>query len=104
MIKFNQPYKCKHCGKVYIILQGYYPWSFLPVELNAEQLKTPSPPLRQRSEASGEGERGWAFDKTKHISHLKNCPKLQAQWEDVKKQIMDQIKNNEKYAVKELLK
>lgn len=87
MIRLNQPYKCRHCKTVYVILPGRWAWSFLPVEV-----------------ITGNEIYDAEFDKTKHVPHLKKCPQLQAQWEGVKKQILDQIKNNEKYAVKELLR
>ena len=95
LIKLFHPYKCRHCNTVYIILPGKFAWSFLPVELNAEQLKTPS---------LWEGEWGWAFDKDKHVSHLLNCKALQAQWETVKNNILHQLTKQENLYVKELLK
>lgn len=75
MIKLNQPYKCRHCGKKYIIICGYGNGSFLPVEL-----------------ITGKEINDGLFDKSKHHSHLLDCPGLQAQWEDVKKRINRQSK------------
>lgn len=79
MIKLNQPYKCRHCGTPYIILQGFREWSFVPVEL-----------------ITGNEIYDKEFDKHKHKSHLINCVKLQQQWEDVKKQIYEQENKHKK--------
>ena len=95
MIYLNHPYKCTHCGKPYIILQGKFSWSFIPVELTNEQLKTPS---------LWEGEWGWAFDKDKHTSHLNNCAKLQAEWPEDKKKILADVKQREKDELKNILR
>lgn len=74
MIKLNHPYRCRHCGITYAVLQGRYAWSFLPVEIinGVEHLDA-------------------EFDSAKHTSHLLNCPKLQAQWEQIKKVLNDQL-------------
>lgn len=71
MVKLNHPYKCRHCGKAYAIVQGYRINSFLPVEI-----------------INGDEVNDLEFDKEKHISHLINCLKLQGQWEAVKKTII----------------
>jgi hypothetical protein len=73
IIKLNHPYKCRHCGRPYVILQGYFRWSFLPVEL-----------------ITGEEINDAEFDSKKHRSHLLDCPQLQAQWESVKKMMNKQ--------------
>lgn len=70
MIYLNTPYKCRHCETVYAILHGSGYGSFLPVEI-----------INGKEHYDGE------FDKTKHVSHLLNCPKLQEQWNDVKNMI-----------------
>ncbi|NMB81319.1 MAG: hypothetical protein GYA14_05830 [Ignavibacteria bacterium] len=72
MIKLNHPYKCRHCGVPYIIIQGYRINSFLPVEL-----------------ITGEEINDSVFDGSKHKSHLLNCPALQEQWMQVKKRIAE---------------
>ncbi len=88
MIKLNQPYKCRHCGKPYVILLGYGKFkSYLPVEIiNETEIFD------------------YSFDKHKHVSHLKNCPQLQAQWEDVKEKLDAQFREKEKAHMKDLLK
>ena len=74
LTKLNHPYKCKYCGKPYVILQGFYPWSFLPIELK-----------------TGNEINDKEFDKRKHVSHLLNCPELQAKWEQAKKKIQKDL-------------
>ena len=87
MIRLNHPYKCKHCQTAYAILQGYYAWSFIPVEIiNGTEQNDPE------------------YDKTKHVSHLLNCKELQAQWNEVKKIIMAESKQKEKVEMISLLK
>ena len=80
MIKLNCPYKCRHCGKPYVILQGARDWSYLPVDL-----------------ITGDEKYDTEFDKHKHISHLLSCKGLQEQWESVKKQINIQESNTKKH-------
>lgn len=71
MVRLNHPYKCRHCGKAYFIVQGYRINSFLPVEI-----------------IDGDEVNDLEFDKEKHTSLLNNCKKLQEQWEAVKKTII----------------
>jgi len=79
MIKLNHPYRCRHCGKSYVIIKGHGFNSYLPVELiNNDEMND------------------LEFDKNKHKSHLLNCPKLQAQWESVKQMIAEQERKKEK--------
>jgi hypothetical protein len=77
--KLNYPYKCKFCGTPYVVLQGYYDWSFLPVEIK-----------------TGEEINDKEFDKTKHVSHLLNCKELQDHWEAAKKKIQKDLEKAEK--------
>jgi len=86
IIKLNHPYKCRHCKKPYVILQGYSIKSYLPVEL-----------------ITGDEVNDIEFDKHKHKSHLLNCPKLQAQWEEVKRIIIEQERNRDKAFIKSWL-
>lgn len=74
LIKLFHPYKCKYCGTPYTILQGRFSWSFLPVEI-----------------IRGDEMNDIEFEKNKHVSHLKNCTPLQAQWESVKKIVNRQL-------------
>jgi len=75
MIKLFHKYKCRHCGKPYIIIHGHGFNSYLPVEV---EIDTEIDSIEK------------IFDKNLHKSHLINCPKLQAQWETVKKEIARQ--------------
>lgn len=75
MIKLNHPYECRHCGKAYVIVQGYRMNSFLPVEI-----------------INGDEVNDLEFNKEKHTSHLYNCKKLRKQWEMVKKTIISERK------------
>jgi|GEM_PF-2323072 hypothetical protein len=87
LIKLYHPYKCKHCSKTYAIVPGKFWDSLLPVEI-----------LNGTEQNDGE------FDKERHTSHLLNCPKLQAQWENVKRMILEQIKTKEKLSIKDALR
>lgn len=87
IIKLNHPYRCRHCKKPYVILSGYGYKSYLPVEL-----------------ITGDEVNDTKFDKHKHNSHLLNCPKLQAQWEDVKNTIYEQEKNKDNIFMKSWLR
>lgn len=73
MIYLNYPYRCRHCGTVYVILPGYGFNSYLPVEV-----------------ITGSERYDREFDRYKHKSHLLGCKGLQEQWEDVKRMIKKQ--------------
>ena len=74
----NKPYRCRHCGKPYVILSGYGKFgSYLPVDI-----------------INGTEKNDATFDKDKHVSHLTQCPELQKQWEEVKKIIDKSMKQS----------
>lgn len=88
MIYLNQPYRCTHCGKIFVVIHGAKLFnSFLPVDV-----------------ITGKEIYDTEFDKMKHSSHLLNCPQLQARWESVKKKIQKDIDEKEKVEMKSLLK
>lgn len=68
--KLFKPYKCRHCGKAYVILVGRCDYRYVPVNY----------------------EKGFDFsvkhfDKTKHTSHFLSCPALAEQWGEITKAI-----------------
>lgn len=68
-----KPYRCSHCSQRIVVLETTT-GSVLPVEI-AEGVK---PPDEERD-----------YDKDKDVSHLKNCPKLAAEWEKKKKKFIE---------------
>ena len=86
MIHLNHPYKCRHCGEPYVILQSWKTWRFIPVNyyegFNLDTL---------------------AYDKEIHTSHFLSCPKLAEQWEQVTKQINKEREMIEKLELKSFI-
>ena len=84
MIYLNKPYKCQDCGTEFVVLNGNGKFkSYLPVEIiNGTELYDQN------------------FDKDKHVSHLLNCPALQAKWQDAKEIIDKTEYNKSKLSIK----
>lgn len=66
-----KPYRCSHCGQRIVMLETVTS-SFLPVEIPEGEIT-----IEEKE-----------YDKEKHTSHLKNCPKLAAEWEWKKKKLI----------------
>jgi hypothetical protein len=85
-------YPCKHCGVRFVVLPTQT-GSVLPVEIYEN-----NDPKKVRAIEKGE-----FFDSRKHISHLKNCPERQQDWDVIKKQFIQEAENKLKLSQKELL-
>jgi len=75
--QLSKPYRCKHCGKPYVILGGHREWRYVPADYK-----------------EGFDLNDSYFDKTKHVSHFLSCKGLAGQWEEITKSINAQNRNN----------
>jgi hypothetical protein len=92
-IKLYTKYRCKHTGlNFYIIRSGRFNQSFLPVSLDVNPFndKKKKEPVTLVDEFPDQ-----YFDKTKHHSHLLDCPECQKNWHTVTKQLYWQDKQAE---------